>query len=893
MSLPLRSAPMTPLDALRSLLGNYVEGSSDFEPRLAQALKDLRQQALPELGDRLLRGTTSRGLRRVILRLVAEFDWPEWAPILLQSLLQEQDLGVFDAGCVALGQLCTTESVEALRKLQVSRSDPDRQLIARRELETGAAQHPKSYFFTRLSEGRGSPRHATQAARALASLVGEGDVQTLAESYHRDDDLVRKLVLKLLATIPGEAVGIFLLDALRRFSDELEQVRALAALLGRGQDRGRGQARDELIRALGARFTERAPDLVTTFNLEAAREGGDPYSTLEQLFTLAEGPYERYLAEATGCLLEGKVARFAALQAEMGEFAEQRPWAVAKMADECAEVLAFRVLHGFPPERRAVLASLRGCYESGHAGDSLAFALARLLDPGDSIALDLLLKDPSHRRRVQALEILGAREDDAFATCFIKAIEEAGPEEERVAVRHLGKLPSGFERVMAMFRSGQVDQMRLAIRVFGEARTRPAGDALLEFVLEERHDELVVEAIGALGSIVYPPATPELLKLLHDGKPLNFQLALVAAIGAMETPEASLGLLDRAPHLKAPKVLIRVLEGALHAFPSFTHSFPVDRLPDLEALVERCWDEREGEGHRLETVFALQNLYTYKREAYDRLKERASDYLTEMRSAASWDRQLNDRVSGLIKELGRRSANLSRLEEQEGILLAMLQGISPAGPARMTQLVRLRDGLRDPELLLREPVACALADFVQAELGKPGKDWRELAHLCEIGGLTHQDRLIETIRDTLFRATGVGLKAAAKEALLGLGLTEERIHRHGPIKSILLLEPSAFFRKRLAGALETRQVSVTGAGDREEAQALLEQTRVDLLVSESADSVGELKLWLEGQWQQHRCRQVLLITASRDLGELLDAPWLLGAIYKPFPIEQLLQAIET
>jgi hypothetical protein len=35
-----------------------------------------------------------------------------------------------------------------------------------------------------------------------------------------------------------------------------------------------------------------------------------------------------------------------------------------------------------------------------------------------------------------------------------------------------------------------------------------------------------------------------------------------------------------------------------------------------------------------------------------------------------------------------------------------------------------------------------------------------------------------------------------------------------------------------------------------------------------------------------------LATASRDLGELLDAPWLLGAIYKPFQIEQLLQAIE-
>jgi CheY-like chemotaxis protein len=318
----------------------------------------------------------------------------------------------------------------------------------------------------------------------------------------------------------------------------------------------------------------------------------------------------------------------------------------------------------------------------------------------------------------------------------------------------------------------------------------------------------------------------------------------------------------------------------------------VDRLPDLEALVERCWDEREGEGHRVEAMFALQNLFTFNREVYDRLRERFSDFLTEMRSSASWDRQLNDRVSGLVKELGRRALNLSRLEEREGSILGLLQSLPPAGQVRMTQLVQLRDSLRDPELVLREPTACLLADFVHEELGKPGKEWRELAHLCEIGGLTLQTRLAETIRDTLFRSTGVGLKAAAREALLALGLTEEQLQGRGPIRSILVLEPSAFFRKRLASALETRQITVVGAGDRQEARALLDQGPVDLLISESADGTGELKLWLEEQWNQHRCRQVLLATASRDLGELLDAPWLLGAIYKPFQIEQLLQAIE-
>jgi CheY-like chemotaxis protein len=520
-------------------------------------------------------------------------------------------------------------------------------------------------------------------------------------------------------------------------------------------------------------------------------------------------------------------------------------------------------------------------------------SLARTVTPEDSTILDLILLDQDLRRRTRCLDLIGAREEDAFAPFFLRAMEDPIVEVGQVAMHHLGKLPSGFQRVMAMFQSGQPEQMRRAIRVFGENRTRAAAEALLDCIQEEARDAIVLEAVIALGAIVYPPAAKTLLPLLHDGKPLNLQIALAEALGRMAIPEASLGLLDRASQLKIPQVLIITLEGTLTAFPGFSKPFPANRIGEYEALLQRCCDTREGEGQRTRAIFAAQGLFTFDRDIYDRLKDRFSDFLSEMRAAATWDRELNDRVAAIIKELGRRGVNLSRLEERESAVLGMLQKLPPAGNARIEALLQLRDGLKDPELVLRPDAVSRLAGFALEELAKPGKEWRELAHLCEIGGLTSRPELVEPIRSVYRRATGIGLRAAARESLVQLGLTEAEIERRSPVQSILILEPSGFFRKRLSAALGERGYQVSAAGDRAEAAVTLAQGPVDLLVSESVDPSGETTTWLEEQWRLRHCREVMLATSSRDLGEVLEAQWLLGVLYKPFPVEHLLQAIES
>ena len=186
-------------------------------------------------------------------------------------------------------------------------------------------------------------------------------------------------------------------------------------------------------------------------------------------------------------------------------------------------------------------------------------------------------------------------------------------------------------------------------------------------------------------------------------------------------------------------------------------------------------------------------------------------------------------------------------------------------------------------------LAKELAELVLRELERKDQDWRELARLCEIGGISHQLSLVEPLKELFNRATGLGLRSAAKEALFSLGLNEADISRRAPIRTILLLEPSAFFRKRLVTVLG-QSWEVREAASRTEAAPLLSDHPVDLLISEQTDGQGDLRPWLKMQYETRRCRQILLSTAARDTNP--GEPWLMNTLYKPYAPEALLKALE-
>lgn len=885
-----RHAPLTPLDALRGLLRDYSEGDAALQNRLVQSVQALRRQALAVLGPALRQPGSSRALRRAILQLAARFDWPEWASHLRQALLQETDLGVFDEGCAVLGALGTREALEALVALQAARGDSDRQVILARELNQLQSPQGLAHHLGRLQEGAGNPRLAQQGARHLAVLAQEEDFPAIRDAFLAGDEVTQRLALRLLGGLPGAGTTAFLAGLLDHTRRELLDAQELQALLRRTESVPRAAARETFLGLVADRFRDRAPQAAGALRDLPAREDLDPAALLEPF--RAEGATEGFLLEALALLLESKVARYTAFHSETQATNDARLGHLADRLEQASERLAHRVDLGLalPGE---VLPAMTEVFHDRLGGDGFLFAFLRLVPASDAAILEAVLSEPEVGRRQKCLDALGTREDDALTAFFLKATQDPIVEVGHLAMHHLGKLPGSLPALMALFESGHPEQMRRAIRAFAENRTEEAAEPLLAFVQKDSQDDLLVEAVDALANLGVAKAAAPLLELLHDGKPLALQISLARALGLLASEEASLGLLRKAPQLKHPQVLILCLEGALSAFPGFERPLPEAELPALLQLVDRCCDEREGEGQRLRAVLAMQNLYVLDREAYERLKDRFSDFLFDMRAKDSWDRDSNDRVAAVVKEMARRSENLGQLAQRETDLRGRLAKLPPDGPRRVEALLQLRDALGAPGLILRPELGRSLGDLVREGLRAEGLEWREVAHLCEIGGLSRQVDLVEPIRDVYLRASGLGLKSAAREALRQLGLSESDLSRRPPVRSILVLEPSAFFRKRVVTALTSNGAwEVREAGSRSEAETLLGEAPADLLVSERQDGEGDLAPWLEIQYGRGRIRALVLSTATRDLGELEGLPWVLATCFKPYPMEQLLQGLE-
>lgn len=888
-----RNAPQTPLDTLRALLSEYTAEDGTFQGRLHHLLQAHRRQIFRELGARLAQATTPKGLRRAILSLTPKFDWPEWTPFILQALQQEADLGVFDEGCSALGTLATREAYEALKQLQVVRNDPDRQVILNRELTAFQPQQVMGFYVGRLMEGQSNVKLAQQGAKILAVCAGPGDLPALVEAHRHGDALTQRLAMRVIASLRDPEATGYLLELLDQLCQEHVALQQVMEVQRRTQNLGRGSAKPEFLRLVAERFQAEVPETGDCLDRANALEGSEAGQELDPLRVAARDLFDRYLLECLTLLLEGKVARYSAYQSEISDLAETRQPQLATLCDQAAEALAYRVdlgLLSFAETRTAMIEAFRARL----GGDGFIQAFLRLVPPSEEELLGELLADPDLARRQRYLNALGSREEDALVPFFLKAMQDPIVEVGLLAIHHLGKLPSSFPALMRLFQSDQPEQVRLAIRVFGENRARLAAEPLVAFIQRDTRDDVLVEAVEALANIRYPAGAPVVLDMLHDGKPFNLQLALARALGQMGTAEASLGLLQKSAALKHPQVLILALEGTLTAFPGFEYPMPVEHVPALMHLAERCFDEREGEGQRLRAMLALQDFYAFDKDAYEKLKDQFSDFLFAMRTKENWDRENNDRVAAVIKELGRRSASLGLIANKETQIKGQLQSLAPKGPKRVEGLLALRESLQDPELIIRPEFARELADFVGRELAATGAEWREIAHLCEIGGLTRQTDLVEPIRAVFQRATGLGLKSAAKAALLQLGLTEADLNRRPPIRSILVIEPSAFFRKRLAATLAAPGLwKLSEAGSRQEAEATLEQGAVDLIITESQDAEGELGPWLQSLWDHQRFRHVLLSTSNRDLGGMADVPWLLGTLFKPYPNDQLLRALES
>lgn len=878
----VKSAAMKELTALLNAFDDHDEGDAAlFRALLPQVL----EEALPELGLRLVRPITSRTLKHLILTSPGRCPHPGWTAVLLRGLLHETDETLFEEGCRALVQVGGEAETDALRQVAWQRHQPALQAIVSRKLSFLEPRQPFSFHFRDMLLGSRQARLSTQAADHLACNAKLEHLPDLMTACDHPDNMASLHALRVIATIQRPEAGRFLMERFGVACDALmldNWLRSAQEQIKRAPAQGVKLVVLELLKSCpgagpyGAQLAEIAELLG---NPEA-----DALSAVQRLRGSIQGLKETRLVDCLADLALERSVRLANLMPEPLDEQRQRTQRLHGSLDACAEGMARFVRRGIL-SKQDVMPLFRKAYMGGAGGDGFGRSFAEILDDDDEASRELILVATNHHWREQGFTVLGERLRPHLLPFFLKAMGDPIVDIAQMATRYLGRLPGAFETAVELFRSGKADQMQQALNIFSLNGMAEAGPLLVESLEQVEREETLIGVIRCLGSLACQPAIEPLLNLLRGGQSSRLQRAVAESLMVMDSPEAARGLLCKAPEARNPEIMLLAIEAISAIRPDFQRSLQPDECQWVEQLLEACFEE--GPGYRYRAILATQGLWTLDRVWLERLDHRVAAVIAEQRKRPTWDRDQQQAVSLALRELERKRREQDILVSSANPVreLVMTYTSGEAGGTRV--LKGLQAALAAPGLVLGIEVRAELEALVETELHREGIDeasLEELVRIVERAGIRNADAaLIDLLGRSGPRSS---LRRVCLACLKGAGYPEERLSETPAPRDILVLEPSAFFRKRLAGALHV--TNVREAQDREEAEALLLESPTEVLISESSDRSGDLQAWFAAQWRDRRLRQVLLSVSSRSLPRMENKPWVMGVLFKPYPMDDLL-----
>jgi len=870
---------------LIALLDAFAEGDAQDVRAFQRLLGQILEEALPELSDRLVRPSTNRGLKRLILASPGPFPHPGWTPVLQRALLHEMDTELFEEGCRALVQVGGMAETDALRQIAWQRQEPELQATVARKLAFLEPRQPFDYHFRDLLLGSQKPHLSQPAALHLAATAKEEYLGALETACDHPDTMVSLLALKVVAAIQQPRAGMFLMARFAEVCEALlldNQLRGLQEQIRRAPAQSVKLVVLALLRACpGAKPCEKA---LAEIDRTLEDPAGDALPQVQQLKAGIQGVRETRLVDCLADLALGHSVRLANLMPEPPEELRQRTQRLQSHLDACAEGLVRFARRGLL-DKAEVLPLFQKAFAGGAGGDRFGYSFAEILDEEDQLQMDLILEASNHRWREAGIEVLGERNSPGLLPFFLKAMGDPIVDNAQLAIRYLGKLPGSFETALGLFQSGKADQIERALDIFSLNAMAPAGPFLVAYLENAEREDLMIRVIQCLGVLKHKGAQGCLTGLLRFGQAPRLLRAVAEGLIALDTPEAARALLRKALELRSPEIQLLAVDGMARLHPDFQDPLALEDSAQVEQLLEACFTE--GMGFRLRAIELCSLLWTLDAGLYERLETRIAGLLAEQGKRSAWDRDQQQMVSGVVRDLQRRRKELEQLVAQSSPVRALAMAYVPGASGTLQELA---GALEAPSLFLGLEARLELEALIASELRRSGLDEESLEYLCRMAGRVPGQDFLEPLEELSHRCSPQSsLRRACLQALQALGYPGGLPPGVLRFQSILVLDPSSFFRKRILSALPG--YPLREAGDRLEAEALLEEAPVDLLISEGADQAGDLEAWFATLWRVRKVRQVILSTSSRSALDTQDKPWLAGALFKPYPMEALLALI--
>ncbi len=878
----VKSAAMRDFEAL---LNGFDEKDPNDLAMFNELLGQILEEALPELSDRMIRPSTSRGLKHLILASASKFPHSDWTPLLNRALMHETDSGLFEEGCRALVQTGGTRETDALRQIAWQRQEPDLQAIVSRKLIWLEARQPFGYHFRDLLQGSKNPRASAHAAQHLAVCARLENLEDLIGACDNPDNLVSTNALKVIASLQNLEAGRFLVERFNRTCDLMLMdawLRSAQEQIKRAMPQAvKGVILDLLRSRPGA---ERHETALQEIDAALDEPEGDALPLIQRLLPQIEGVREVRLVDCLADLAIGHSVRINNLIPEtLEEFRQRSQWQQANL-DACAEGLAMYARRGIMG-KEIVLPLLQRAFEGNVGGDGLGIAFVEILENGDQAQLDLILASSNHRWREEAIKILGERGSPELLPFFIRASADPIVDNAQLAIRCLGKLPGAMDLAMELFQSGRADQIERALSIFSLNHMTEAGPVLVEFLSRAEREDVLSGTVRCLGELQFQPAIGPLLEMLRGGQSLRLLKTIAETLVACDSAEAAFGLLQKAQEVKNLEIHLLAIEGIAKTHPDFHQGLSSEEAFLLERSLDACFEE--GGSTRVKAVSALQDIWTIDDAWYERFESRLGKWVAEQKKRPTWDRDQQQVITNVLRDLERKRRALGGLLSSGNRLRQKIMAYTPGAPDGAKVMHGLIETLQEPGIFLGLDIRNELTALIGSELERSGTGEAVMERLCELSGQIQSAEAQGQLMELLHRTSqGSSLHLACVKALIQLGCGAESLNQPLPMRKVLVMDPSGFFRKRIINAMQSREVSE--AQEREEAEAILRESAVDLLISEVSDTKGDLQEWFASMWRHRRIRQVILSTTSREYLDLLDQPWIMGALLKPYPVEDLL-----
>jgi len=882
---------------LQQLIGDFNDiGLAEFRRLLGEMAETPQAETDRFLVKQLVDFNGNRTMRAAIASLLATREDEGMIESFALVIEKETEVGLCKECILALEKIGSPEALQKLQYLARSKPNPTIAGILRAELEKLNQSEPLQFYVEQLKLGNQNPRASRHAARVLTRIAAPEIADQLMAQFDQLDEMAQVEAMRVIHQF-GQVHHLPRIHAL--IEEQIVGLRArenLLDVLAIDQEEDRSTRVNRFLTQAQNLVPDSRQDLFASFRQLVMEDPPQAEKTLEKL---KDGDYTAgldFFLESVYYIQRNQLAHARKIHELTTRLTSARLTRHVQFLSEAAIAMG-HISASLDQQEDLRLRSVEIALKLLHIsrGDvikSCLQGLGQFLRPHDSQLLTRLQRINQVDGMSRLLDRLARLRDRGFLEFFLNlAQNHEFVEVQEKALRALCAIEGIEPLIEEMLESQDPARLQLGIRLVGETANL-AFLPRLKALLDHRSNIVRAETVLALGKIGQEACLDLILAAMKEAKSTALIHQCLEAMAKIQAARALEVLKEFVQSSRNPESTLFAVKLLLGHFPHWRNPLP-DELVDLVLPLLREWLLHKDAPFRNEAYELAGQIYSWRIEVYSQLRDHFKEGISALRKQVNWNREEMARAESGLKKLNALYFQVKDYQEfQKTLKFRVQQPIQPGSQARTAAYERLLSHLASQEFPLDPQSDHLLGNFIAQELENPDLAWRDEDMLYRLAWHGSLPALVEKLKTRLGRVPAQA-RASLLEALLKNGVGLEQLSAPQQIRSVLVVEGSAFFANRIKSTLEKEGFAVRTSNDPQQALELTREFAPDLVLSEIQikESGDGLDMLNAGLSQAARPFHIIISTNNRDpaLMARIKALQPKAVLFKPYRCEELLQ----